>query len=57
MLLSGVGDDFFQGGPGGRFGPRAQGISGGGSWDPKIDQFRSKFKNTPNLGLKYTKLA
>ena len=31
---------FFQGGgPGGGFGPRDQGVLGGGFWDPKIDQF------------------
>ena len=32
------------GGPGGGFGPRAQGVSGGGFWYPKIDQFLIKTK-------------
>ena len=42
----------------GVLGPRAKGwYQGGGFWDPKIDQFWSKFKNKPNLGLNYTKLA
>ena len=34
-----------------------RGYQGGGFWDPKIDQFWSKLKNKPILGLKYTELA
>ena len=42
LFNAGVGNDFFsrEGGPGGGFGPRAQGgYQGGGFLDPKIDQF------------------
>ena len=35
----------------------SEGYQGGGFWDPKFDQFCSKFKNKPNLGQNYTKLA
>ena len=35
---------FSRGVPGGGFGPRAQGVSGGGFLDPKIDWFWSKFE-------------
>ena len=48
---------FFEGGPGGHWVLELRGVSGGGFLDPKIDQFRAKFKNKPNLGLNSTKLA
>ena len=37
-LQTGVGNDFFPGGVQGVLDPRAQGVSGGGFRDPKIDQ-------------------
>ena len=39
--MGGVRNDIFSRGgvQGGGFGPRAQGVSGGGFLDPKIDQF------------------
>ena len=45
-IEAGVGNDFFPGGgPGGGFGPQAQGeYQGGGFWDPKIDQFWPKLQ-------------
>ena len=37
---------FFHGVRGG-FGPRAQGVSGGGYWYPEIDQFRPNLQFQP----------
>ena len=37
--MPGIGNEFFPGGPGGGFGPRAQGGIRGGFSDSKIDRF------------------
>ena len=58
-VKSGVGNDFFPrvGSSGVDLVLELRGVAVGGFWDPKFDQFCSKFRNKPNLGLNHFKLA
>ena len=60
MLNPGVGTDLFSRGegPGGGFGPRAQGVSGGVDFGTqKLTKFDKNSKFKPILGLNHTKLV